>query len=64
MTAALLTPLDRALTSSAAPSELALHLDGLSAIMESHFQYEERQLLGTLATLDLAAGPRAVLGPL
>jgi hemerythrin-like domain-containing protein len=63
MIAALLTQFDRALT-SAAPSELALHLDGLSAIMESHFQYEERQLLGTLATLDLAADPRAVLGPL
>ena len=64
MIAALLTKFRHALTSPAAPDELARHLDGLSAIMESHFNYEERQLLDTLSTLDLEADPHALLGPL
>lgn len=64
MIASLLAQLDHALTSSASPDELSLHLDGLTAIMESHFNYEERQLLDTLSTLDLVADPHALLGPL
>lgn len=32
--------------------------------MESHFNYEERQLLDSLSTLDVAADPHALLGPL
>lgn len=64
MIAALLTQFDHALTASATPDELVRHLDGLSAIMESHFSYEERQLLDTLTALDLEAGPHALLGPL
>ena len=64
MIAALLTQFSHALTAAAAPDELARHLDGLSAIMESHFNYEERQLLDTLSTLDVAADPHALLGPL
>ena len=32
-------------------------------IMESHFRYEERQLLDVLSALDLVADPRALLGP-
>ena len=64
MIAALLTKFRHALTSPAAPGELARHLDGLSAIMESHFSYEERQLLDALAALDLDADPHALLGPL
>jgi hypothetical protein len=32
--------------------------------MESHFRYEERQLLAVLETLQLEGEPRAVLGPL
>lgn len=63
MIAALLTQFDHALTASATPDELVRHLDGLSAIMESHFNYEERQLLDTLSTLDLEADPHALLGP-
>lgn len=62
--AALLSQFDHAIASAATPSELSLHLDGLSAIMESHFQYEERQLLDTLSKLDLDADPHALLGPL
>jgi hypothetical protein len=64
MIAALLTQFGRALSSAAAPEELARHLDGLSAIMESHFSYEERQLLGILSALRLIADPDALRGPL
>jgi Hemerythrin HHE cation binding domain len=53
-----------ALTASATADELAHHLDGLGAIMESHFNYEERQLLAVLSTLDVEADPNALLGPL
>jgi hemerythrin-like domain-containing protein len=54
MIAALLAQLGHAVTAAAAPDELARHLDGLSAIMESHFSYEERQLLGILSALQLS----------
>jgi hemerythrin-like domain-containing protein len=64
MIAALLTQFGHALTAPTGPGELARHLDGLSAIMESHFRYEERQLLGILSALRLAADPHALLGPL
>jgi hemerythrin-like domain-containing protein len=64
MIASLLTQFSHALAASATPDELVRHLDGLSAIMESHFNYEERQLLDTLSTLDVAADPHAFLGPL
>lgn len=62
--ASLLGQLDRALGRSAPVEELQQHLDGLAAIMESHFRYEERQLLDILSTLELDAEPQAVLGPL
>ena len=64
MIASLLTQFDQALTLSAAPEELSLHLNGLSAIIESHFRYEERQLLDVLSVLELVADPRTLLGPL
>ncbi|MFB4271617.1 hemerythrin domain-containing protein [Nonomuraea sp. GTA35] len=64
MIAMLLGRFDRAITSDATPSGLAMHLDGLSAIMESHFRYEERELLGVLSTLDLDTDPQDLLGPL
>jgi hemerythrin-like domain-containing protein len=62
--ASLLTQFDQAISSGARPAELSLQLDGLAAIMESHFRYEERQLLGPLSALELDADPRTVLGPL
>ncbi len=43
---------------------LAGHLEGIAAIMESHFRYEERELLEVLETLALDADPQRVLGPL
>ncbi|SEG84844.1 Hemerythrin HHE cation binding domain-containing protein [Thermomonospora echinospora] len=64
MIASLLAQFQQALTSNAPPDTLASHLDGLAAIMESHFRYEERQLLDILSTLELHADPRTVLGPL
>jgi hemerythrin-like domain-containing protein len=55
----------RAAVARAAPSaELEQHLEGVAAIMESHFRYEERQLLTVLGTLALDADPHSVLGPL
>ena len=62
--ASLLTQFDRAIRSDAPPAELSLQLDGLAAIMESHFRYEERQLLGPLSALELDADLHTVLGPL
>jgi hypothetical protein len=59
-----LTQFSHALTAAATPGELGRHLDGLSAIMESHFRYEERQLLDALSELRLEADPHALLGPL
>ncbi|TDB85793.1 hemerythrin domain-containing protein [Actinomadura sp. 7K534] len=60
----LLTGLQAAAARAAPPAELDRHLEGLAAIMESHFRYEERQLLSVLETLALDADPAAVLGPL
>ncbi|ROO85732.1 hemerythrin HHE cation binding domain-containing protein [Actinocorallia herbida] len=64
MIATLLGQFDRAISSAAPPGELSGHLEGLAAIMESHFRYEERQLLGVLASLELDADPHDLLGPL
>ncbi|MCD0445702.1 hemerythrin domain-containing protein [Glycomyces sp. A-F 0318] len=40
------------------------HLDGIGAIMETHFGYEERQLLTVLDALALEGAPRDLLGDL
>ena len=60
----LLGGLQAAVARAAPPPELHQHLEGVAAIMESHFGYEERQLLAVLETLALDADPNAVLGPL
>ncbi|MGC3955762.1 MAG: hemerythrin domain-containing protein [Propionicimonas sp.] len=60
----LIQGLQAALQRAVPPSELEGHLEGIAAIMESHFRYEERQLLAVLDTLALQADPRDVLGPL
>jgi len=64
MIAHLITSMEAAVNSSATPAELALHLEGLAAIMENHFRYEERRLLPALESLILDADPRSALGPL
>ncbi|WP_240195543.1 hemerythrin domain-containing protein [Nocardioides faecalis] len=50
MIAHLLGGLQEAVEQSVSPAELDRHLEGIAAIMESHFGYEERQLLTVLAT--------------
>ncbi|HEX5967133.1 MAG TPA: hemerythrin domain-containing protein [Intrasporangium sp.] len=64
MIAHLLGQLRAALDRAASPGELHGHLEGVAAIMESHFRYEERQLLTVLKTLELHADATEVLGPL
>ncbi|TDC67400.1 hemerythrin domain-containing protein [Streptomyces hainanensis] len=64
MIAHLLDSLRAAVDRAAPPEELDSHLEGIAAIMENHFRYEERQLLTVLETLGLAAAPQDVLGPL
>lgn len=60
----LLTGLQAAVSRAASPAELDRHVEGIAAIMESHFRYEERQLVKVLDTLALDADPYKVLGPL
>ncbi|KQM81358.1 cation-binding protein [Agromyces sp. Leaf222] len=60
----LLGGLRDALDRAASPAELDRHLEGVAAIMENHFRYEERQLLTVLEDLRLHADVRDVLGPL
>ncbi|MFT3888410.1 MAG: hemerythrin domain-containing protein [Arachnia sp.] len=64
MIAYLLEELRSATDRSAPADELERHLDGVGAIMESHFRYEERQLLTVLNGLALDAEVGDVLGPL
>lgn len=64
MIAHLLSGLLAAVDRAATPDELDRHLEGIAAIMESHFRYEERMLLTVLDTLALDADARDVLGPL
>jgi hemerythrin-like domain-containing protein len=64
MIAHLLAGLQAAVARAAPPAELHRHLEGVAAIMESHFRYEERGLLTVLETLTLSTDPDAVLGPL
>lgn len=64
MIAHLLAALEAATERGVSPDRLEAHLDGIAAIMESHFRYEERELLTVLTTLALDAEPRDVLGPL
>lgn len=60
----LIIGLQTAVQRQAAPNELERHLDGLSAIMESHFRFEERQLLRVLDAIELPARVSDALGPL
>lgn len=64
MLAHLLGQLRLALDRGAGPSELEGHLDGIEAIMLTHFRYEERVLMSALQTLRLDRDPQDALGPL
>ncbi|GGR68482.1 hypothetical protein GCM10010197_40010 [Nocardioides luteus] len=60
----LLGGLQAAVDRSAGPDDLGKHLEGIAAIMESHFRFEERKLLSVLETLTLEADVGEVFGPL
>jgi len=62
MIAHLLTGLRDATERAASPEELARHLEGVAAIMENHFRYEERALLDILESLELNATVDDALG--
>jgi len=62
MIAHLLGGLQSAVESQSSPDELDRHLEGIAAIMESHFRYEERQLLVVLETLELASDANDAVG--
>jgi len=64
MIAQLIGGLRTAADRGSTPAQLGRHLEGIAAIMESHFRYEERALRQVLETLDLPADPTDVLGPL
>jgi hemerythrin-like domain-containing protein len=64
MIAHLLSGLETAVKQSAPLGELERRLEGVGAIMENHFRYEERQLLSVLDALHLDESPAAVLGPI
>lgn len=64
MIAHLLGGLRAAVEGGEAAAVLRDHIDGVAAIMESHFRYEEKALLTVLETLALGASREASLGPL
>lgn len=64
MIAYLLGALQAAVDRTAPSDELDRHLEGVAAIMESHFRYEERSLGVALEALELNADPGQVFGPL
>jgi hemerythrin-like domain-containing protein len=64
MIARLLSEMQAAVAAAACPADLGRHLDGIAAIMENHFRYEEDKLLSVMETFALDADPGQVLGPL
>lgn len=63
MIAHLLAGLRAAVDAEAAPDRIDGHLEGIAAIMENHFRYEERELLAVLDALGLDLDPATALGP-
>lgn len=64
MMAHLITGLEHVLDAAQTPAEVHRHVEGLGAIMESHFRYEEARLLSVLDLLELRADVADLLGPL
>jgi hemerythrin-like domain-containing protein len=61
----LLGELERAARSGADQDELLRHLDGVEAVMETHFRFEEKKLVGVLDGTDHPADDKQrMLGPL
>ena len=64
MMGTLIAGLQSAVSREASAATIDQHLGGLAAIMESHFGFEERTLLGILDRLELTSSVTDVLGPL
>lgn len=64
MIAGLLDSLQTATEQDDPPERLRPHVEGIAAIMESHFRYEERQLLAVLDAMAWDADLHDVFGPL
>ncbi|PRA81899.1 hemerythrin domain-containing protein [Microbacterium sp. MYb66] len=45
-------------------ASIGRHLDGIAAIMESHFRFEEREILEPLRAIVVDGDVKSVLGPL
>jgi len=61
----LISGLEASLQGGEEQSVLVRHLDGIEAVMETHFGYEERQVAALLDDVVPAdADPRAMFGPL
>lgn len=56
--------LQKALDSGSPTEEKLRHLDGIEAVMETHFRYEERQLITVLDAMALGGDVQHRLGPL
>jgi len=65
MIAHLIRGLEAAVRSGEEKGALLRHLDGIEAVMETHFGFEERQLVGLLDTVDVDGLDKAALyGPI
>lgn len=64
MIAHLLNGLRSAVDGAAGADDVDRHLEGIEAVMENHFRYEERQLITVLEGLTLEVEVSQVLGPL
>lgn len=61
----LINELEHALDSGAGREEVLRHIDGIEAVMETHFRYEERQLIDVLNAIDDSElDPKELFGPL
>ena len=60
----LIVALDSATQRGDRGDALEQHLDGIGAVMESHFRYEERELLAVLEKLELDVDTESAFGPL
>lgn len=64
MLAHLLSALRTAAERGDGVESIGQHLDGIAAIMESHFRFEEREILEPLRAIMLDGDVQRVLGPL
>lgn len=56
--------LEKAVAGSATPETAHRHLDGIEAVMETHFKFEETQLVAVLDAMDRDFDRTEIFGPL